>query len=48
MSDAASTNNPAFVQAAQEANNLPTKPDNNELLKLYGLYKQSIVGDNNT
>lgn len=27
---------------------MPTRPNNDELLKLYGLYKQATVGDNNT
>ncbi|KAA8905087.1 hypothetical protein DIURU_001515 [Diutina rugosa] len=33
---------------AKAVNNLPTRPNNDELLKLYGLYKQATVGDNNT
>lgn len=28
--------------------NLKTKPNNDELLKLYGLFKQATVGDNTT
>lgn len=27
---------------------MPTRPNNDELLKLYGLYKQATVGDNTT
>lgn len=27
---------------------LPTKPSDQELLKLYGLYKQATIGDNTT
>ncbi|QWU86702.1 hypothetical protein CA3LBN_000920 [Candidozyma haemuli] len=29
-------------------NNLKNRPDDNTLLKLYGLYKQATVGDNTT
>ncbi|CAO3662377.1 unnamed protein product [Umbelopsis ramanniana] len=34
-----------FTKAADEVNALNTKPSNNELLKLYGLFKQATVGD---
>ena len=34
-----------FETAAQEAQRLPRRPDNNTLLKLYALYKQATVGD---
>ncbi len=34
-----------FDQAAVDVKNLPRKPDNNTLLKLYALYKQATVGD---
>jgi acyl-CoA-binding protein len=34
-----------FETAAQEAQQLPTKPDDKTLLKLYALYKQATVGD---
>ena len=34
-----------FEQAAQEAQKLPKKPDNDTLLRLYALYKQATVGD---
>jgi acyl-CoA-binding protein len=34
-----------FEQAAQEVQSLPRKPDNDTLLRLYALYKQSTVGD---
>jgi acyl-CoA-binding protein len=34
-----------FETAAQEAQKLPRKPDNNTLLRLYALYKQATVGD---
>ena len=34
-----------FTAAAQEAQQLPAKPDNDALLKLYALYKQATAGD---
>lgn len=34
-----------FEKAAQEAQKLPKKPDNETLLRLYALYKQATVGD---
>lgn len=34
-----------FEAAAQQAQKLPRKPDNNTLLKLYALYKQATLGD---
>ena len=34
-----------FESAAQAVQSLPRKPDNETLLKLYALYKQSTVGD---
>lgn len=34
-----------FETAADEAQRLPYKPDNDTLLKLYGLYKQATQGD---
>jgi len=34
-----------FEQASQEAQQLPSKPDNDALLQLYSLYKQATVGD---
>lgn len=37
-----------FEEAVILVQNLESKPTNNELLKLYGLYKQSKIGDNNT
>lgn len=36
-----------FEEKAKAVNELPSKPDTDELLKLYGLYKQATVGDNN-
>ncbi|XP_066484632.1 acyl-CoA-binding domain-containing protein 7 [Tiliqua scincoides] len=37
-----------FEKAAENVKKLKTKPTDDELKELYGLYKQSIVGDNNT
>ena len=34
-----------FEAAAREAQQLPARPDNDTLLKLYALYKQATVGD---
>ena len=34
-----------FEAAAQEAQKLPSRPDNDTLLKLYALYKQATAGD---
>ncbi len=34
-----------FETAAEEAKQLPSRPDNNTLLRLYALYKQAMVGD---
>jgi hypothetical protein len=34
-----------FQQAAEDSKKLPKRPDNNTLLKLYSLYKQSTLGD---
>ena len=34
-----------FEQAAAAAQQLPAKPDNATLLKLYALYKQATAGD---
>ncbi|KAI9094406.1 acyl-CoA-binding protein [Phlyctochytrium arcticum] len=48
MSDPASTGNADFVSAAADVKNLTYKPSNDELLQLYALFKQSIVGDNTT
>ena len=36
-----------FEKAVKESKELPSKPDNEMLLKLYALYKQSTEGDNN-
>jgi acyl-CoA-binding protein len=32
-----------FRQAADEATNLPRRPDNDSLLRLYALYKQATL-----
>jgi acyl-CoA-binding protein len=34
-----------FEKAAKEAQALPKRPDDNTLLQLYALYKQSTAGD---
>jgi len=34
-----------FETAAQEAQKLPQRPDNQTLLKLYAYYKQATLGD---
>ena len=34
-----------FEQAVKDSKNLPEKPDNMTLLKLYALYKQASSGD---
>ena len=34
-----------FQQAAKDSKELPKRPDNNTLLKLYSLYKQATAGD---
>ena len=34
-----------FEDAAKKAMNLPERPDNDTLLKLYALYKQGSAGD---
>jgi diazepam-binding inhibitor (GABA receptor modulating acyl-CoA-binding protein) len=37
-----------FRVEAHNVKNLNRKPSDNELLKLYGLYKQGLFGNNNT
>lgn len=37
-----------FEQAVQEVKNLKYRPEDDELLKLYGLYKQALEGNNKT
>ena len=34
-----------FEQASAAAQNLPTRPSNDEMLQLYALYKQATKGD---
>lgn len=34
-----------FERAAEAVKSLPRRPTNDELLKLYGLYKQATAGD---
>ena len=34
-----------FTQAQLDSKNLPERPDNMRLLKMYGLYKQATAGD---
>ena len=40
-----STLNEQFERAVAESKNLPERPDNATLLKLYALYKQGSAGD---
>ena len=35
----------AFEQATRDVQNLPERPGNDALLRLYGLYKQATEGD---
>jgi diazepam-binding inhibitor (GABA receptor modulating acyl-CoA-binding protein) len=42
------SNSSQFLQAAEAVQQLSSKPNNETLSKLYGLYKQATVGDNNT
>ena len=37
--------NENFTRAVDEVHNLDTRPSNENLLKLYGLYKQATEGD---
>ena len=37
-----------FTKAARDINNLTYRPSDDQLLELYGLYKQATVGDNVT
>ncbi|CDR45990.1 CYFA0S21e00364g1_1 [Cyberlindnera fabianii] len=37
-----------FQEKADQVNKLATKPSDDELLSLYGLFKQATVGDVNT
>ena len=40
-----STLNEQFEQAVAESKNLPERPDNMTMLKIYALYKQASAGD---
>lgn len=40
--------NNAFEEAVKKSKQLPSKPDNETLLRLYSLYKQATEGDINT
>lgn len=42
------SNSAEFTQAADKVNKLKEKPTDQQLLDLYGLYKQATVGDINT
>jgi len=37
-----------FNKAAEDVKNLKSKPNDDEMLKIYGLYKQATIGDVNT
>lgn len=37
-----------FEKLAEDVKKVKTRPEDQELLELYGLYKQAVVGDNNT
>lgn len=37
-----------FKKASEEVNGLNERPSNEDLLSLYGLFKQATEGDNNT
>ena len=38
----------SFLKAIDIVNNMKKVPSDNELLKLYGLFKQANIGDNNS
>lgn len=40
--------NEKFNKAAEEVQNLKSKPSNEDLLEVYALFKQGSVGDVNT
>lgn len=42
------SNSSEFLSAAENVKKCKTKPSDDEMLKLYGLYKQATVGDVNT
>jgi len=41
-------NEDLFITATQLIRNIKSRPSNEELLKLYGLYKQATIGNNLT
>ncbi len=43
-----SANSPEFLAAAEAVQKLTERPTNEELLELYGYFKQATVGDCNT
>ena len=43
-----SGNSPEFLKAAEDVRKLTERPSNEELLDLYGYFKQATVGDCNT
>ena len=42
------SNSAQFLLAVEAVNQLSSKPNNEILSKLYGLYKQATIGDNTT
>ena len=42
------SNSEEFTKAAEKVKSLTERPSNEELLDLYGYYKQAVVGDVNT
>jgi diazepam-binding inhibitor (GABA receptor modulating acyl-CoA-binding protein) len=42
------SNSSQFLLAVEAVNQLSSKPNNETLSKLYGLYKQAIIGNNTT
>lgn len=42
------SNSAEFLKAAEDVKKLTTSPNNDELLELYGLFKQATVGDCDT
>ncbi|KAL1923755.1 uncharacterized protein VTP21DRAFT_8735 [Calcarisporiella thermophila] len=48
MTDAQSTGNATFIKASEDVKKFTSKPTDDELLKLYALFKQGINGDNDT
>lgn len=41
-------NSPEFLKSAEDVRKLTERPSNEELLNLYGYFKQATVGDCNT